>query len=111
MSFINLFFRNIMQWRKENLEAFTKKHGIKFGFMSVFTKASAYALQDQPVVNAVIDNNEIIYRDFVDISVAVATPKGLVVPVLRNVEQMNYVDIEREMNALADKARKGNYIG
>lgn len=98
---------NIMQWRKENLEAFTKKHGIKFGFMSVFTKASAYALQDQPVVNAVIDNNEIIYRDFVDISVAVATPKGLVVPVLRNVEQMNYVDIEREMNALADKARKG----
>ena len=64
-----------MQFRKAHLEAFQKKHGIKFGFMSAFVKASAYALQDQPVVNAVIDGNEIIYRDYVDISVAVATPK------------------------------------
>lgn len=61
--------------RKTYGEAFQKKHGLKLGFMSAFVKASAYALQDQPVVNAVIDENDIVYRDYVDISVAVATPK------------------------------------
>lgn len=96
-----------MEFRKSKLEAFVKKYGIKIGFMSIFAKAAAYALQDQPVVNAVIDGNEIVYRDFVDISVAVATPKGLVVPVLRNVEGMNYADIEIAMAAIAEKARKG----
>jgi 2-oxoglutarate dehydrogenase E2 component (dihydrolipoamide succinyltransferase) len=64
-----------MEFRKAHLEAFQKKYNIKFGFMSAFVKAAAYALQDQPVVNAVIDGTEIIYRDYVDISVAVATPK------------------------------------
>lgn len=64
-----------MDFRKTNLEAFQKKHGLKLGFMSAFLKASAYALQEQPVVNAVIEGNEIVYRDYVDISVAVATPK------------------------------------
>lgn len=64
-----------MEFRKTNLEAFQKQHGLKLGFMSAFLKASAYALQSQPVVNAVIEGNEIIYRDYVDISVAVATPK------------------------------------
>lgn len=98
---------NIMEWRKANLDAFQKKHGLKIGFMSVFSKAAAYALQDQPVVNAVIDGTDIVYRDYVDISVAVATPKGLVVPVLRNVEQMNYADIEKEIHNLGEKARKG----
>lgn len=68
-------FSSIMDFRKTNLDAFQKKHGLKLGFMSAFLKASAYALQDQPVVNAVIEGNEIIYRDYVDISVAVATPK------------------------------------
>lgn len=97
----------IMDFRKQNLEAFQKKYGMKLGFMSAFTKAAAYALQDQPVVNAVIGENEIIYRDFVDISVAVASPKGLVVPVLRNVEGMNFADIELAIAALADKAKKG----
>lgn len=96
-----------MEFRKAHLEAFQKKYGIKLGFMSVFLKASAYALQDQPVVNAVIDGQEIVYRDYVDISVAVATPKGLVVPVIRNVEQMNFADIELAMAALGEKARKG----
>lgn len=96
-----------MSFRKENLEAFQKKFGIKIGFMSIFTKASAYALQDQPVCNAVIDGAEIVYRDYVDVSVAVATPKGLVVPVIRNVEGMNYADIEIAMAALGEKARKG----
>lgn len=64
-----------MEFRKMHLEAFTKKYALKLGFMSAFVKASAYALQDQPVVNAVIEGNEIVYRDYVDISVAVATPK------------------------------------
>ena len=82
--------------RKESQDAFVKKHGIKMGFMSAFVKASAYALTQQPTVNAVIDGSDIVYRDFVDVSVAVATPKGLVVPVLRNVEAMNYADIEKE---------------
>ncbi len=66
------------------------------GFMSAFVKASAYALTQQPTVNAVIDGTDIVYRDFVDVSVAVATSKGLVVPVLRNVEAMNYAEIEKE---------------
>jgi 2-oxoglutarate dehydrogenase E2 component (dihydrolipoamide succinyltransferase) len=61
-----------------------KKHGVKLGFVSAFIKASTVALQEQPIVNAVIDGNDIVYRDFIDVSVAVATPNGLVVPVIRN---------------------------
>jgi 2-oxoglutarate dehydrogenase E2 component (dihydrolipoamide succinyltransferase) len=64
--------------RKSFGEQFSKKHNLKLGFMSAFVKASAYALQDQPIVNAVIENNQIVYRDYVDISVAVATPKVLI---------------------------------
>lgn len=97
----------IMDFRKQHLEAFVKRYGVKMGFMSAFTKATAYALQDQPVVNAVIEENETVYRDYVDISVAVASPKGLVVPVLRNVESMNYAEIELAIAALGDKAKKG----
>ncbi|CAG0903879.1 unnamed protein product [Darwinula stevensoni] len=98
---------NVMELRKTHQEAFVKKYGMKMGFMAAFIKASAYALENQPVVNAVIDNNEIVYRDYIDISVAVASPKGLVVPVLRNVEVMNFADIELGVAALAEKARKG----
>ncbi|XP_052869188.1 dihydrolipoyllysine-residue succinyltransferase component of 2-oxoglutarate dehydrogenase complex, mitochondrial [Anopheles cruzii] len=97
----------IMEFRKQHLDAFVKKYGMKLGFMSAFSKAAAFALQDQPVVNAVIEENEIVYRDYVDISVAVASPKGLVVPVLRNVEGMNFADIEIAIAGLADKAKKG----
>ncbi|XP_022911828.1 dihydrolipoyllysine-residue succinyltransferase component of 2-oxoglutarate dehydrogenase complex, mitochondrial [Onthophagus taurus] len=97
----------IMEYRKTNQDAFVKRHGVKLGFMSVFCKAAAYALQDQPVLNAVIDGNEVLYRDYIDISVAVATPKGLVVPVLRNVEKMSYADIEKEIANLGEKAKKG----
>ncbi|XP_020799792.1 dihydrolipoyllysine-residue succinyltransferase component of 2-oxoglutarate dehydrogenase complex, mitochondrial [Drosophila serrata] len=95
-----------MNFRKQHLDEFIKKYGIKMGFMSIFSKASAYALQDQPVVNAVIDGQDIVYRDYVDISVAVATPRGLVVPVIRNVEGMNYADIEIALAGLADKAKR-----
>ncbi|XP_060947530.1 dihydrolipoyllysine-residue succinyltransferase component of 2-oxoglutarate dehydrogenase complex, mitochondrial-like [Limanda limanda] len=99
---------NIQEMRNLYKDAFLKKHAVKLGFMSAFVKAAAYALTDQPAVNAVIDDTtkEIIYRDYVDISVAVATPKGLVVPVIRNVETMNFTDIEKAINALGEKARK-----
>merc|ERR1712158_40635 len=108
-TFNELDMSNIMQLRKENQDAFVKRHGIKMGFMSAFVKASAYALTKQPTVNAVIDGQETVYRDFVDISVAVATPKGLVVPVLRNVERMNYADVEKGIAELGKKA-KNNQI-
>merc|ERR1712130_699909 len=107
-TFNELDMSAIMQLRKDNQDAFVKKHGIKMGFMSAFVKASAYALTKQPTVNAVIEGQETIYRDYVDISVAVATPKGLVVPVLRNVERMNYADIEKGIAELGKKAREGN---
>ncbi|XP_024908492.1 dihydrolipoyllysine-residue succinyltransferase component of 2-oxoglutarate dehydrogenase complex, mitochondrial [Cynoglossus semilaevis] len=99
---------NISEMRQSYKDAFLKKHNIKLGFMSAFVKAAAYALADQPAVNAVIDDTtkEIVYRDYVDISVAVATPKGLVVPVIRSVEGMNFADIEKAINALGEKARK-----
>ncbi|XP_048003739.1 dihydrolipoyllysine-residue succinyltransferase component of 2-oxoglutarate dehydrogenase complex, mitochondrial-like [Leguminivora glycinivorella] len=106
-TFNELDMSGIMAFRKKNLDAFTKKHGVKLGLMSPFVKAAANALMDQPVVNAVIEGNEIIYRDYVDISVAVATPKGLVVPVLRNVQNMTYADIELTVAGLAEKARDG----
>ncbi|KAL3308028.1 hypothetical protein Ciccas_013447, partial [Cichlidogyrus casuarinus] len=106
-TFNEIDMSNLIEMRKKYKEAFLKKHGVKLGIMSAFTKAAAYALQDQPVVNAVIDGEEIVYRDYVDISIAVATPKGLVVPVLRNCEQMNYVDIEKGIFELGEKAKLG----
>lgn len=96
---------NIMEMRNKYKDAFQKKHNLKLGFMSAFVKAAAFALQDQPVVNAVIEDNETVYRDYIDISVAVATPKGLVVPVIRNVESMNYLNIEKTISELGEKAR------
>lgn len=83
-TFNEIDMSSIMDMRKEVQEAFTKKHGIKLGFMSAFMKASVQALKEQPVVNAVIDGNEMVYRDFIDISTAISTPKGLIVPVIRN---------------------------
>ncbi|XP_072130098.1 dihydrolipoyllysine-residue succinyltransferase component of 2-oxoglutarate dehydrogenase complex, mitochondrial isoform X2 [Mobula birostris] len=107
-TFNEIDMSNIQEMRTLHKETFLKKHNLKLGFMSAFVKAASFALQNQPVVNAVIDDTtkEIIYRDYIDISVAVATPKGLVVPVIRNVETMNYADIEKAINELGDKARK-----
>ncbi|XP_071498512.1 dihydrolipoyllysine-residue succinyltransferase component of 2-oxoglutarate dehydrogenase complex, mitochondrial-like [Diadema antillarum] len=106
-TFNELDMSNIIAMRNKHKDSFLKKHGVKLGFMSAFVKASAYALKDMPVVNAVIDENEIVYRDYVDISVAVATPKGLVVPVLRNADAMSYADVEKGLNELGEKARSG----
>ncbi|KAJ2953122.1 hypothetical protein O0L34_g686 [Tuta absoluta] len=97
----------LMEFRKANLKEFQKKYGVKLSFMSPFLKASANALIDQPVVNGVIAGENIVYRDYVDISVAVATPRGLVVPILRNVDSMDYPRIELALNTLAEKARSG----
>ncbi|NXD34018.1 ODO2 dehydrogenase, partial [Copsychus sechellarum] len=107
-TFNEIDMSNIREMRAVHKDNFLKKHNLKLGFMSAFVKAAAFALQDQPVVNAVIDDTtkEIVYRDYVDISVAVATPRGLVVPVVRNVETMNFADIERAIYELGEKARK-----
>jgi len=76
-------------------DGFLEKHGVKLGFMSAFVKAASDALHLVPAVNAVIDGDELVYRDYTDISIAVATPKGLVVPVLRNVDALNFAGIEK----------------
>lgn len=107
-TFNELDMSGIMELRKNNQDAFVKRHGIKMGFMSAFVKAAAYGLTKQPTVNAVIDGTDTVYRDYVDISVAVATPKGLVVPVLRNVQDMGYADIEKGIAALGAKAKNND---
>ncbi|CAF0805826.1 unnamed protein product [Rotaria sordida] len=104
-TFNEINMSNIVEFRKKYADQCLKRHNIKLEFMSTFVKASACALLDNPIVNAAIDGNEIVYRDYVDISVAVATPKGLVVPVLRNVEKMNYADIEHAINEFGEKAK------
>ena len=76
-------------------DAFLEKHGAKLGFMSAFVKASADALARVPAANGVIDGDEIVYRDYIDISIAVATPKGLVVPVLRNADELSFAGVEK----------------
>ncbi|KRY85544.1 Dihydrolipoyllysine-residue succinyltransferase component of 2-oxoglutarate dehydrogenase complex, mitochondrial [Trichinella pseudospiralis] len=96
----------LMEMRKRHNEQFQKKHGVKLGLMSPFVKAATYALIEQPIVNAVIDENEIVYRHFVDISVAVASERGLVVPVIRNVESMSYAEVEKAIAQYAKLARE-----
>jgi 2-oxoglutarate dehydrogenase E2 component (dihydrolipoamide succinyltransferase) len=105
-TFNEIDMSSYINMRKDFGEAFLKKHDIKLGFMSGFVRAATLALKEQPVVNAVIDGKDMVYRDFVDISVAVATPKGLVVPVLRNCQNMEMHDVEIEMAALGAKAKK-----
>ncbi len=97
----------LMNLRKKYKDAFTKKHGVGLGFMSLFTKAVTVALKDWPAVNAQINGDEIIYHDYADIGIAVSTPKGLVVPVVRNAESMSLAQIEKEILNLATKARDG----
>ncbi|KAF5948893.1 hypothetical protein HYC85_014850 [Camellia sinensis] len=98
---------NLMKLRSDYKDSFVEKHGVKLGLMSGFVKAAVSGLQNQPIINAVIDGDDIIYRDYIDISIAVGTPKGLVVPVIRNAEKMNFAEIEKEINTLAKKANDG----
>ena len=97
----------IMQIRKDNKEEFEKIYGVKLGFMSFFVKACVNALQTFPAVNAEVQDEEIVYKNFYNIGVAVGTDKGLVVPVVRSADQMSFADIEKEIIALGGKAREG----
>ena len=92
--------------RKELAEDFQKIHGVKLGFMSAFVRASVMSLQKFPAINAVIEGKEIVYHDYIDVSVAVSAPRGLLVPVLRSCESMSFADIEKTMADLAHRARE-----
>lgn len=98
----------INQIRDTYKKAFEEKNGIGLGFMSFFTKACALSLQKFPAINAYIDDENIVYHDFCDISIAVSTPKGLVVPVIRNAESLNFAEIEKDIKRLALLGRDGN---
>ncbi|MEJ2788211.1 MULTISPECIES: dihydrolipoyllysine-residue succinyltransferase [unclassified Pseudoxanthomonas] len=106
-SFNEVNLAKVMEMRKELQDDFVKANGIKLGFMSFFAKAAANALQRHPIVNASVDGNDIIYHGYADISIAVSTEKGLVTPVLRNVERMGFGDIEKGIAEYAKKARDG----
>ncbi len=98
---------NVINLRKKHREEFEKKHGVKLGFMSFFVKAVVNALKEIPAVNAEIDGDNIIYKHYYDIGVAVGTEQGLVVPVLRNADKMSFSTVEKEVGYLATKARDG----
>ena len=98
---------SIMEMRKENQEDFQNRYGIKLGFMSFFVKACVLALKAFPAVNAEIDGDEIIYKNYYNISFAVGTDKGLVVPVLRNTDELSFADIEKNIKEISEKARDG----
>ena len=98
---------NLMAMRKQYNESFEKKHGVKLGFMSLFVKACIQALKALPAVNAEIDGDELVYKNYYDIGVAVGTENGLVVPVVRNADQLGFAEIEKSISALAVKARDG----
>jgi 2-oxoglutarate dehydrogenase E2 component (dihydrolipoamide succinyltransferase) len=95
----------VMALRAKYKDKFKEKHGVNLGFMSFFTKATCYALQEWPAVNAYIDGDELVYHDYCDISIAVSAPKGLVVPIIRNAESLSMADIEKKVVELATKAR------
>jgi 2-oxoglutarate dehydrogenase E2 component (dihydrolipoamide succinyltransferase) len=97
----------VMALRKRYKEQFEKTHGVRLGFMSFFAKAAVQALQRFPAVNAYIEGNEIVFHDYQDIGVAVGSPRGLVVPILRDVAQMSFADIEAKINEFGTKARDG----
>jgi len=99
---------NIMALRKKYQERFVEKHGIKLGFMSLFAKACAKVLMEMPQINAQIEDKEVIYHDFVDISIAISTDTGLVVPPVHNVESLHFAEIETKIKELAVKARDGS---
>ncbi|MGC1269557.1 MAG: 2-oxoglutarate dehydrogenase complex dihydrolipoyllysine-residue succinyltransferase [Croceibacterium sp.] len=97
----------VMEAREAYKDVFAKKHGIKLGFMSFFAKAACLALKNIPAVNAQMDGDEIIYFNYVDLSVAVSAPNGLVVPVVRNVDQMSFAEIEQAIAGFGQKAKDG----
>lgn len=97
----------VMDMRKKFQDQFTKEHGVKLGFMSFFVKAAVHALKKFPAVNASIDGNDIVYHGYFDIGIAVSSPRGLVVPILRNADQMSFADIEKKIAEFGQKAKEG----
>jgi 2-oxoglutarate dehydrogenase E2 component (dihydrolipoamide succinyltransferase) len=97
----------VMEMRKKFQDKFEKEHGVKLGFMSFFVKAAVAALKKYPIINASVDNNDIVYHGYFDIGIAVGSPRGLVVPVLRNVDQMSFADIEKKIAEFGQKAKDG----
>ena len=97
----------VMAMRKKFQEKFEKEHGVKLGFMSFFVKAAVHALKKYPVINASVDGSDIVYHGYFDIGVAVGSPRGLVVPVLRNADQMTFAEIELKIAEFSQKARDG----
>ncbi len=97
----------VMDMRKKFQDAFTKEHGVKIGFMSFFVKAAVHALKKFPVLNASVDGNDIVYHGYFDIGIAVGSPRGLVVPILRNADQMSFADIEKKIAEYGKKAQEG----
>jgi len=106
-TFNEVDMKPIMDLRKKYKDAFAKHHDVNLGFMSFFTKAVTEALNLYPAVNGMIDGKEVVFHNYADIGVAVSSPKGLMVPVVRNAEQMSLAEIEREIKRLAIKARDG----
>jgi 2-oxoglutarate dehydrogenase E2 component (dihydrolipoamide succinyltransferase) len=96
-----------MEMRKRFQERFEKEHGVKLGFMSFFVKAAVHALKKYPVLNASVDGTDIVYHGYFDIGIAVGSPRGLVVPILRNADQMSFADIEKKIAEFGNKARDG----
>ena len=97
----------VMEMRKRMQERFEKEYGVKLGFMSFFVKAAVHALKKFPVLNASVDGNDIVYHGYFDIGIAVGSPRGLVVPILRNADQMSFADIEKKIAEFGTKARDG----
>ena len=97
----------VMDMRKKFQDSFVKEHGVKLGFMSFFVKAAVHALKKFPAVNASVDGNDIIYHGYFDIGIAVSSPRGLVVPILRNADQMSFADIEKKIAEFGQKAKEG----
>jgi 2-oxoglutarate dehydrogenase E2 component (dihydrolipoamide succinyltransferase) len=97
----------VMEMRKKFQEKFEKEHGVKLGFMSFFVKAAVAALKRYPVINASVDGNDIVYHGYFDIGIAVGSPRGLVVPIIRNADQMSFADIEKKIAEFGNKAKEG----
>jgi len=97
----------VMEMRKKFQDKFEKEHGVKLGFMSFFVKAAVHALKKFPILNASVDGNDIVYHGYFDIGIAVGSPRGLVVPIIRNADQLSFADIEKKIAEFGQKAKEG----
>ena len=109
-TFNEVDMNEVISMRNELKEEFQKKHSVKLGFMSFFVKACVVGLKNYPIINAEIQGDEIVYKNYYNISIAVGTERGLVVPVLRNTDEMSFADIEKNINSLGQKARDGKIV-